>query len=93
MSTKSDLDLEQQRYLHQPDAYCRALGLAVPISVSIKEKMYADLFHLLVGVAIDPSVAIPGSRRRGLGRVNIGLGVGVVGVVVAAFFVYRWRNT
>ncbi len=43
-----------QRFEVQPDAYCRDIGLAVPVSISIKDNINADLFSLLVGVAIDP---------------------------------------
>jgi Ras family protein T1 len=61
VATKSDLDTVQQRD-HQPDQYCRNLGLAVPISVSMKQGISAQLYNLLVGVAMDPSVALPGTR-------------------------------
>ncbi|KAJ3041842.1 ERMES complex Ca(2+)-binding regulatory GTPase gem1 [Rhizophlyctis rosea] len=54
VATKSDTDLVPQRYEKQPDMYCRDLGLAVPISVSIKENVTAELYQLLVGVAMDP---------------------------------------
>ena len=54
VATKSDSDLVPQRYEKQPDMYCRDLGLAVPISVSIKENVTAELYQLLVGVAMEP---------------------------------------
>lgn len=54
VATKSDLDTVQQRHDVQPDVYCRTLGLAVPISISLKERFTADVYNLLVGVAMDP---------------------------------------
>ncbi|KAI8825154.1 EF hand associated-domain-containing protein [Fimicolochytrium jonesii] len=57
VATKSDTDLVTQRFEVQPDAYCRALHLAVPISVSIKDNVTAELLSLLVGVAMDPYVS------------------------------------
>ncbi|KAJ3339655.1 ERMES complex Ca(2+)-binding regulatory GTPase gem1 [Kappamyces sp. JEL0680] len=54
IATKSDLDLVAQRYVVQPDAYCRSLGLVVPMSVSMKTGSSKDLFHMLVGVCMNP---------------------------------------
>ncbi|KAJ3223966.1 ERMES complex Ca(2+)-binding regulatory GTPase gem1 [Clydaea vesicula] len=54
VASKSDCDLVQQRYDSQPDEFCREIGISVPISVSIKEKINLDIFNLLVGVAIEP---------------------------------------
>ncbi|KAJ3296229.1 ERMES complex Ca(2+)-binding regulatory GTPase gem1 [Borealophlyctis nickersoniae] len=54
VATKSDTDLVPQRYEVQPDMYCRNLGLAVPISVSLKDNVTAELYQMLVGVAMDP---------------------------------------
>jgi len=58
VSTKNDSDLVQQRYEVQPDAYCRNLGLAVPICVSVKSNEMADLYSLIAGVAMNPHIAI-----------------------------------
>ncbi|OUM64827.1 hypothetical protein PIROE2DRAFT_8287 [Piromyces sp. E2] len=58
VSTKCDSDLVQQRYEVQPDAYCRNLGLAVPICVSVKSNEMADLYSLITGVAMNPHIAI-----------------------------------
>ncbi|KAJ3019599.1 ERMES complex Ca(2+)-binding regulatory GTPase gem1 [Thoreauomyces humboldtii] len=69
VATKSDTDLVPQRYEVQPDAYCRGLGLAVPISLSIKDNVTAELYSLLVGVAMDPGVAIPGTGRSPAGSI------------------------
>ena len=57
IATKSDLDLVAQRTLLQPDAYCRSLGLVVPMSVSMKTGTSKDLFHMLVGVSMNPYVS------------------------------------
>jgi Ras family protein T1 len=54
IATKSDLDLVAQRYPVQPDQYCRSLGLSVPISVSMKTGVTADLYNTLVSVCISP---------------------------------------
>eukprot|EP00833_Pecoramyces_ruminatium_P011193 jgi/Orpsp1_1/1185225/evm.model.c7180000092851.2 len=58
VSTKCDSDLVQQRYEVQPDVYCRNLGLAVPICVSVKSNEMADLYSLIAGVAMNPHIAI-----------------------------------
>ncbi|OZJ02947.1 hypothetical protein BZG36_04568, partial [Bifiguratus adelaidae] len=55
VATKSDKDLVQQRQEEQPDVYCRNLGLAVPLSVSVAENQMADLYHILTGVALNPN--------------------------------------
>ncbi|KAI8904806.1 EF hand associated-domain-containing protein [Gorgonomyces haynaldii] len=54
IATKSDMDLVSQRFSVQPDVYCREMRLSVPISVSIKDRMTADIFHMLVRVAMNP---------------------------------------
>lgn len=96
VSTKSDLELEQQRYVVQPDVFCRQHGLPVPISVSIKEKMYADVFQSLVGVAVDPGSALPGSlirrQRRAVSQRRALLGVGAVGALIFALVIYKLKN-
>ncbi|KAL1933375.1 hypothetical protein VTP01DRAFT_7465 [Rhizomucor pusillus] len=63
VATKCELDLVTQRYEVQPDVYCRNLGLAVPLSVSVKQKQMADLYHILTGVAMNPLIATPGSLK------------------------------
>ncbi|CAG8763401.1 18740_t:CDS:10, partial [Dentiscutata erythropus] len=59
VATKSDLDLVQQRHEVQPDVYCRSLGLAVPLCVSVKKQQTADLWNLLTGLSINPAKATP----------------------------------
>ncbi|KND04037.1 small GTP-binding protein domain [Spizellomyces punctatus DAOM BR117] len=92
VATKSDTDLVPQRYDMQPDAYCRGLGLAVPISVSIKDNVTAELFGMLVGVAMEPGVAIPGTNR---GPANlrvvryVTLTATVAAIIAAGFLGYR----
>ncbi|KAI9271918.1 EF hand associated-domain-containing protein [Phascolomyces articulosus] len=63
VATKCELDLVTQRYEVQPDVYCRNLGLAVPLSVSVKHHQMADLYHILTGVAMNPTIATPGSLK------------------------------
>jgi len=46
------------KYEVQPDVYCRKLGLAVPICVSVKSNEMADLYNLIAGVAMNPQIAI-----------------------------------
>ncbi|KAJ3315081.1 ERMES complex Ca(2+)-binding regulatory GTPase gem1, partial [Blyttiomyces sp. JEL0837] len=62
IATKSDQDLVPQRYEIQPDAYCRQAGLLVPVSVSVRDHVLADVFHLLVEIAMEPTLANPGSK-------------------------------
>ncbi|RCI02512.1 ERMES complex Ca(2+)-binding regulatory GTPase gem1, partial [Rhizopus stolonifer] len=64
VATKCELDLVTQRCEIQPDIYCRNLGLAVPLSVSVKENQMADLYHILTGVAMNPTIATPGSFEK-----------------------------
>jgi len=64
VSTKCDSDLVQQRYEVQPDAYCRNLGLAVPICVSVKSNEMADLYSLIAGVAMNPHIAIVQTNKN-----------------------------
>ncbi|KAI8093282.1 EF hand associated-domain-containing protein [Halteromyces radiatus] len=64
VATKCELDLVTQRYEVQPDIYCRQLKLAVPLNVSVKEHQMADLYHILTGVAMNPSIATPGSLKQ-----------------------------
>ncbi|CAJ0864264.1 5117_t:CDS:10 [Entrophospora sp. SA101] len=53
--------VELRRNEIQPDVYCRSLGLAPPINVSVKKHyQVADLWNLLAGVAINPTIATPG---------------------------------
>ncbi|KAJ1553094.1 ERMES complex Ca(2+)-binding regulatory GTPase gem1, partial [Nowakowskiella sp. JEL0078] len=94
VATKSDADYVPQRYEVQPDAYCRNLGLAVPLSVSMKEQVTADLYSLLVGVALDPAVAIPGYKREAerYARIKNYVAIGTVSATVvgiALFLQYR----
>ncbi|KAI9489577.1 EF hand associated-domain-containing protein [Zychaea mexicana] len=63
VATKCELDLVTQRYEVQPDVYCRNLGLAVPLSVSVKQHQMADLYHILTGIAMNPTIATPGSLK------------------------------
>ncbi|KAI8616444.1 P-loop containing nucleoside triphosphate hydrolase protein [Chytriomyces sp. MP71] len=58
VATKSDQDLVPQRYDIQPDAYCRQEGLLVPISVSVKDNLMADVFHRIVEVAMEPPMTL-----------------------------------
>ncbi|CAO3597898.1 unnamed protein product [Absidia cylindrospora] len=64
VATKCELDLVTQRYEVQPDVYCRQMKLAVPLNVSVKEHQMADLYHILTGVAMNPSIATPGSLKQ-----------------------------
>ncbi|KAI9350173.1 EF hand associated-domain-containing protein, partial [Obelidium mucronatum] len=54
VATKSDQDLVPQKYEVQPDAYCRQEGLTVPVSVSVKVDMMAEVFHRIMEVAMEP---------------------------------------
>ncbi|CAG8461994.1 8997_t:CDS:10 [Acaulospora morrowiae] len=93
VATKSDLDLVQQRHEVQPDVYCRNLGLAVPLSVSVKNQQTADLWNLLTGVSINPAMATPGlaDSVHGASRIKRYLTfTAVMGAIMgAAFMGYR----
>ncbi|KAH9246374.1 hypothetical protein BASA81_016089 [Batrachochytrium salamandrivorans] len=94
VATKSDLDLVPQRYIPQPDEYCRTLRLAVPVSISIKDKVTADLFNMLAAVAIDPAVAIPGSTRRSDGvRATTIIATSALTIAVVAIAFGIWYRT
>ena len=54
IATKTDLDLVAQKYVTQPDTFCRNLGLQVPISVSFKMGEKANLFQKLIEICINP---------------------------------------
>jgi len=66
VASKSDLDLAQQRHEVQPDVYCQRLGLQVPVAVSVKDGHFADVFHIICGIALNPLSAIPGGSERAL---------------------------
>ncbi|KAI9207509.1 P-loop containing nucleoside triphosphate hydrolase protein [Polychytrium aggregatum] len=92
VATKSDCDLVPQRYEIQPDVYCRNLKLPVPISVSLKHGMTADIYSTLVGVAMDPAIAMPGSKTSSPSSSRMGLYITVTAVsaaVLAVLLVYR----
>lgn len=65
VATKADLDLARQRHEVQPDVYCRKLGLSVPhlgagpLNVSARLGEMAQLYTILLGIAMDPRGAIP----------------------------------
>ncbi|ORX81805.1 mitochondrial Rho 1 [Basidiobolus meristosporus CBS 931.73] len=94
VATKSDLDLVQQRYSVQPDVYARSLGLAVPINVSVKQKQIADVFSILTGVALNPSVAVPGnpheSPKSSNTRRYVTLTAVATAVLAGVFIGYRY---
>lgn len=82
----------------QPDAFCRQLGVPVPVSVSIKERRgYGDVFQTLVGVALDPGLALPGREKKkrealvASQRRNM-FGIGAIGAILVALVVYRLRQ-
>lgn len=80
-----------QRYAVQPDAYCRELKIPVPTSVSMKDKTTPDLFSVVVGVCINPFVAIPGRKGKGSWGMYVAAGVSVAVVAVIAGFYFRRR--
>ncbi|KAI7869486.1 EF hand associated-domain-containing protein [Spinellus fusiger] len=63
VATQCELDLITQRYEVQPDVYCRNFGLAAPLSVSVKDNQMANLYPILTGVAMNPTIATPGSLK------------------------------
>lgn len=76
VATKSDMDLAQQRHEVQPDVYCRKLGLAIPrlgagpLNVSVRLDEVAELYPLLLSIAMDPRGAVP-AQAGSLGSVRL----------------------
>lgn len=91
VATKSDSDLVLQRHEVQPDVYCRNLGLAAPISISVKSRQMADLFNILTAVAMCPSIATPpeylDSNTGTLKMKRYLTAVGVAGAIIAVCLV------
>ncbi|KAI7856736.1 EF hand associated-domain-containing protein [Circinella umbellata] len=93
-ATKCELDLVTQRYEVQPDVYCRNLGLAVPLSVSVKQHQMADLYHILTGVAMNPTIATPGSLKdkreeAWLSRHYVTMSLVAGAVILTSFAAYK----
>ena len=65
VATKSDLDLARQRHEVQPDMYCRKLGLNIPhlgagpLNVSAYLDEMAQLYNILLSIAMDSRGAVP----------------------------------
>ncbi|KAJ3021068.1 UNVERIFIED_CONTAM: ERMES complex Ca(2+)-binding regulatory GTPase gem1 [Siphonaria sp. JEL0065] len=93
VATKSDQDLVPQKYEVQPDAYCRQEGLTVPVSVSVKDSMMADVFHRIVEVAMEPPMSLfrPGGGFALSSRVKRYATVSAISAAVAvvAYIGYR----
>ena len=91
VATKSDSDLVQQRHEVQPDVYCRNLGVAAPISISVKARQMADLFNILTAVAMCPSIATPpGFLDANSGTLKLKrylTAMGIAGALIAMCFV------
>jgi hypothetical protein len=64
------------------------LGLPVPISVSIKEGLTAEIYRSLVGVALDPSVAVVGGPPLNIW--NFGM-IGMSAVILIGGIVVAWK--
>lgn len=90
IATKSDLDLVAQRSKIQPDAYCRSLGLSVPMNISLTTSS-RELFRMLVGVCMQPNTAVVGIKG-GWSIGVLGVGVVVVGVFLGIGVWARWRR-
>jgi len=60
----------------QPDVYCRKLGLAIPrlgagpLNVSVRLDEVAELYPLLLSIAMDPRGAVP-AQAGSLGSVRL----------------------
>jgi Ras family protein T1 len=67
------------------------LGLPIPISVSIKEGLTAEIYRSLVGVALDPSVAVAGGPPSNIWNYSmIGISAALlVGGIAVAWKIYR----
>ncbi|KAJ3239371.1 ERMES complex Ca(2+)-binding regulatory GTPase gem1 [Chytriomyces hyalinus] len=95
VATKSDQDLVPQRYEVQPDAYCRREGILVPISVSVKENVMADVFHRIVQVAMEPPMRLLGASgiviTPRVKRYATGTAISAA-VAVIAYLAYRFLH-
>lgn len=76
VATKSDLDLARQRHEVQPDMYCRKLGLNIPhlgagpLNVSAQLGEMAELYNIILSIAMDARGAVP-AHGRSLGTVRL----------------------
>jgi len=64
ISTKNDCVAVEQRYEEQPDEYCRNIGLSIPIRTSLKTNTLSDVYHLIVGIGMNPKVAISNYKQN-----------------------------
>ncbi len=60
------------------------------MSISIKENQTADIYRLLIQVAMEPSVALVGKKKRQIDIIKAGAitaaSIAVLGIVVAVSF-------
>ena len=95
IATKGDLPAAEQQSEKSPDEYIKALGLAPALKVSSKHtenRAESEVYNLILGVAMNPHVAMPieqsGMKTRSwaiLGAVTFGLGA----VGVGAYYFLR----
>lgn len=67
------------------------MGLPVPVSVSMKEGLTAEIYRSLVGVSLDPTVAVVGGPPSNIWNVSM-IGISVViliGGIAVAWKIYR----
>ena len=54
IANKADLDIVQQRTELQPDMFTKQYGLDKPLHISITENNLADVFYVLIAIALQP---------------------------------------
>lgn len=60
----------------------------MPVSVSMKESLTADIYRSLVGVSLDPSVAVVGGPPSNIWNVSI---IGITAVVLIGGIAVAWK--
>ncbi|ODQ53896.1 mitochondrial Rho GTPase-like protein [Saitoella complicata NRRL Y-17804] len=74
-ATKSDLDRVAQHYEVQPDVYCRELGVAAPIHVSVHWGSVSDLFVQLAEAAQSPQLHRPKAEEKSSPNLRLVIGL------------------
>ena len=92
VSTKTDLDLVQQKSELAPDLFCKKYGINMPLSVSVKEDSMADLYLRMMRVAIDPTLMPKRKTRKTSVLMLVGLSAGIAACSLILYKLIRTRK-